>query len=612
MKQNKNKIMKPDQVFEVSFEVCNKIGGIYTVIKSKAQNMVNYYENKYCTIGVFNPKKPSLEFEPEITPDIMSDIFNDLEKQGIKCYYGTWLISGKPKTILIDSTNFMKEKNNIKKDLWDWYKVDSIRSDIMFDEPVVWSTAAGMLIEKICERYNKPVAQFHEWLSGAGLLYLKKKNLKIGTVFTTHATILGRTIASANVDLSRMINEGIKKKEIASLDLAAKYGVLDKHTLELACANACDVFSTVSDTTAKECEYIFGVKPDIILPNGLVFEEDITNEELVMMRKNYRKRMKEFLTAYFSRYYSVDFENIRSIFISGRYEFHNKGIDLFISALGMLNKRLKLNKIDKTIIAFILIPSKIRGEKMSVLKDISLYREMDNYVESNLPNIKERILSFLSNGELPKNTEDLFGDDFIQTCRNMMMIFISKRNKQGAAPPLCAFDLDYPEQDDAIVRALLNNDLLNREEDKVKVIFYPSYLNPGDRLIGLSYEPAMRTFDLGVFPSYYEPWGYTPLEAAKHGVLSITTDLSGFGKFIEGKDEIKNGGIWVIKRENRTDEDVLKDLVDLMYRIVLFSRNERVRYRMLAKDLASLADWNQLFKNYITAHELSLENLKKS
>ncbi|ODS42552.1 MAG: hypothetical protein MSIBF_04355 [Candidatus Altiarchaeales archaeon IMC4] len=597
-------------IFEVSFEVCNKVGGIYTVIKSKAPRMVEYYGDKYCAVGSYDRKKSPLEFDTAKTPASMKGAFDDMEKSGIKCYYGTWLISGRPKAILIDSSGFMKEANRIKGDLWEHYKVDSIKSEFMFDEPVVWAFAAGMLVEKLAGKSDGNVsAQFHEWLAGAGLLYLKMNNSPVGCVFTTHATTLGRTLAGADVDLYKMVNEGVESREIASLDLARRYGVLAKHTMEVACANVCDVFSTVSEITGKEAQYTLGRKPDILLPNGITMEENITVEELAIMRREYRKHMRAFFSAYFSRYYEIDFDHIRSIFISGRYEFHNKGLDIFIESLGKINERLRSEKSKRIVIAFISVPASVRGEKTTVLKDHSLYREMEECIEENLPYIKGLIMDSLVRGKIPKDTCDLFDDEFVDTCRNMVAHFIEKRGQSPAKnPPLCAFELDYPEENDPIISALAKNGLLNREGDNVKVIFYPAYLAPGDRLIGLSYDKVMMTFDLAVFPSYYEPWGYTPLEAAKMGVMAVTTDLSGFGKFIGDKSD----GISVIKRDNRPDRDVVEDLTNKVYQTITLARNERVNHRLDARRLASLADWSVLAKNYVKAHEMALEKAKKN
>ena len=604
------KMKNADYVFEVSYEVCNKVGGIYAVLRSKTPRMVEHYGSNYHLIGFYDPVKARVEFDEQENFKNHRDITNimhELEEEGIKVHYGKWLIPGHPKTFLIDSSGLMNKKNEIKTKLWDDFKIDSLHADNTFNEPVVWATAVGMLLERLIDvkpfKNSKCVSQFHEWLSGAGLLYIMKSNLEIGTVFTTHATMLGRSMAGFGVDLYKIVGDGLKNNEVASVDLARRYNVPDKHTIEVASAQNSDVFTTVSEITAKEAHYLLGRKPDMILPNGLDIEKFPEIEELSVLRRQYRNRMRNFLVAYFSRYYYVDFYNIRSVFISGRYEFHNKGIDLFIEALSRLNEKMKSENVTKNVIAFIWIPSATRGENIEVLKNISLYDEMEHQVESAMPEIKERILRALTSGRIPKNIQELLSEDFLAASREMMAHFTEKKSQ---LPPLCSFELSYPEYDDAIMRALRNNGLLNREEDKVKVIYYPAYLSSADRLIGLEYNQAALTCDLGVFPSYYEPWGYTPLETAAHGSLSITTDLSGFGKFIEGKGD----GICVLKRENRKWEDIVSDLASKMYEIVMLQRKELVQRRINAKELSRLADWKNLVENYIRAHDLALENMK--
>ncbi len=593
-----------DAVFEVSYEVCNKVGGIYTAVSSKAKQIVEYYGDNYYAIGFFDPAKSKIEFDEKGIPEEFEKVFKNLEKHEIKCYYGTWLIPGRPNTILIDPSKFIKNVNQIKTDLWDKHKVDSINSDNTFNEPVVWAIAVGMFLVDLLKtdkfKNLKCVSQFHEWLSGAALLYLKENLKDAATVFTTHATMLGRVMAGADVDIFRIVDEGIKKGEVASMDLARQYGVIDKHTVEIACANNSDIFTTVSSVTANEAEYILGRKPDLILPNGIDISRFPTAEEIHILRKKYRKQTKEFFTAYFSRYYDFDLENIRSIFISGRYEFHNKGIDLFIDALGKLNGKLKQSKSDKTAIAFIFIPAKIRGENIMILKNIALYEGMEDNVDNTLPDIKEKILNLLTNGKIPEDISDVLSDEFLQACRRMMEHFTETR---GREPPLCTFDLSYPEQNDLIIRSLRNNNLLNRKEDRVKAIFYPTYLSSADRLLTLEYEQAVLTCDLGVFPSYYEPWGYTPLESAAMGILSVTTDMTGFGKFIEGKGD----GIYVLKRKNREWDDTVEDLATRMYEVVTLPADKLAKQRIDAKETAALADWKILVKNYIKAHNLALK-----
>lgn len=610
------------QIYEVAYEVCNKVGGIYTVLESKAQEMVNNYGENYCAVGFFDKVNSGIEFDSGEPPQNIKKIFDELEKFGIKCYYGTWLISGRPKTILVDAVNFAKETNRVKGELWNLYDVDSLRSGVEFNEPVLWAYACGMLIEKLTKdsdsKESVSIAHFHEWMSGAGLLYLKNakknNNLKIATVFTTHATILGRTMAGAGERLQEIVRESIEKSETVSLDVARKYGILDKHTIEKACAQESDIFTTVSDLTSREAQYILGRKAEVILPNGLNMDRFLTIDDLTVMKRTHRKQMQKFLTAYFLRYYDIDLKNIRSMFISGRYEFHNKGIDLFIEALGKLNEKLRKEKSEgkknKIAISFIFVPTKTWGENIEVLKNKSLYSEMENRIEDELENIKEGILNLLTKVKVPYNVKEILGDEFVQKCRKMAMHFAEKR---GEMPPLCAFDLAYPEYNDSVMNALRRNGLNNHETDQVKVIFYPAYLSSADRLIGLDYTDATITFDLGVFPSYYESWGYTPLEAVAQGIPAVTTDLSGYGKFVNNLKEegvISDGGVYVLKREGIIWENIVNDLASEMYKLVVMEKKDLSKLRRSAKEIAYFADWKILIKYYIEAHNLALEKVK--
>ncbi len=609
------------QIYEVAYEVCNKVGGIYTVLESKAQEMVNYYGENYCAIGFFDKTKSRVEFDQSAAPENINKIFVELEKQGIKGYYGTWLTSGRPKTILVDAAGFLGEINKIKGELWNLYGVDSLHSNSEWGEPVLWAYACGILIEKLMENSNHPaIAHFHEWMAGAGLLYLesvkKNKNLKISTIFTTHATILGRSMANAGENLHEIVRECVEKCETASLEGPRKYGILDKHTIEKACAQNADVFTTVSDLTARESEYTLGKKAEVILPNGLNIDKFLTIDDLTVMKRRNRKQMRGFLTSYFGRYYDVDLMDIRSIFISGRYEFHNKGIDVFIDALGKLNEKLKKEKAagikTKIVISFIFVPTKTWGENVDVLKNRSLYSEMENRIEDELDNIKEGILNVLTKVRVPGRVEEILSMEFIHKCRKMAVHFAEIR---GQTPPLSAFNLAYSEWNDEILKSLRKNGLNNHETDQVKVVFYPAYLSAADRLIGLDYNDAIITFDLGVFPSYYESWGYTPLEAAAQGVSSVTTDLSGYGKYVNNLKEsgaISDGGVYVLKRDKRTWDEITDDLTGEMYEFVVMPKKELTRRRINAKEIAGFVDWKILIKNYIDAHELAIKRLDEN
>ncbi len=598
---------KADFVFEVSFEICNKVGGIYTVIKSKAAQMINEYDGNYFTIGFYSAKNARNEFDekkPE-NPEI-EKVLKTLESEGIKVYYGTWLIPGTPKTFLVEAGSDSGKINTLKKRLWEAHNIDSLKSDSWFNDPILWSQSVGRLIEELMKvepfKGSDCVAQFHEWLAGAGLIHLKDRDVKIATVFTTHATMLGRTIASSGTDLYAMVDNGLENGEKATEDLARQYGVLDKFGMESVSANEADVFTTVSEITGREATYILGRKPEVLLFNGLDMSKYPSMEEIAVLRGKYRHEMRKFLRAFFNRYYEMDFYNMRSMFLSGRYEYHNKGIDVYIDALGKLNERMKKENSKKNAIAFIFVPTGTRGESIRVLKNVALFEDMHDKVDEILPDVKNKLLnSLIVKGEVP---DEIMTKESFNELRKILNHFQELR---GQIPPLSAFELSYPEENDEILNACKKNGLLNRKEDKVKIIFYPAYLSSADRLIGMEYSQATLTCDVGVFPSFYEPWGYTPLECAAQASLSITTDLAGYGLFIRDKGK----GVQVLDVTTKKYEEIVDDLHESLYEIVTLDSKEMSKRRMNARDLAFLADWSVLVKKYVEAHDLAVENMKK-
>ncbi|MFH1126468.1 MAG: glycosyltransferase [Candidatus Altiarchaeota archaeon] len=582
-------------LIEVSYEVCNKVGGIYSLLKSKAPYITREYGRNYLAIGPYFHDKAVVEFDEQDPPERLVNTIEELVASGIKCHYGRWLIDGTPNAILVDHTGYFKELDYIKKSLWEFAKVDSLFADNWFNDPVVWSTAVGVLLDRMLtvNKEGKHIAHFHEWLAGGCLLKLRQMNSKIATVFTTHATVLGRKLAAVGEPVHRMMETGFD--ETKNLELARFHDELSKHTMEFACAKHADVFTTVSEITGREAEHFLGRKPDVLLPGGIDLNKYPSMEELTVQRRDNKAHIKNFLVPYFNRYYSMDFNNTRIMFISGRYEFHNKGIDVFIDALGRLNERMKNEKTPENVVVFIFIPSATRGEDFRVLKNKSLYEEMKEHVLQLIPEVEDEMVHSLTMGEVPKQ---FLNDEIRNELRKLAQHFIERR---GETPPLCAFELAYPMEQDFIMQALWKNRLLNREEDKVKVIYYPSYLSPADRLISLDYNQAVMTCDVGVFPSYYEPWGYTPIEAAALGAIAITTDLAGFGKFIEGKGR----GIYVLKREKKSGDETVEDLTSKLYEVVRMSKKELMECGMNAKELSSLADWSKFIKNYVEAYRLA-------
>lgn len=589
---------RADYLFEVSWEVCNKVGGIYTVVKSKANQMMKHYKN-YFLIGPYFKEKARMEFELKPHPAIFNDIFNKLRDLGINCHFGIWHIEGRPNTILIDFSQIINNKNQIKEELWNNYKIDSLGTGWDFEEPVLWSHAVGCLIAKFFEQNQdkKIIAHFHEWLTGAGLLYLKNQNIKIGTIFTTHATILGRTLAGNNYPLYDIIDKINPNEEAYKLNIQSKY------LLEKACAEYCDVFTTVSEITGIEAEKILGRKPDILVLNGLDIRKFPNLEESSLKHITNRNKIREFITSYFFPYYTFDLNHTLLLFILGRYEFRNKGIDIFIKVLGNLNEILKKQKTSRTVISFFWIPQDNQGIKREQLENKNYYMHIKNFVDYNSEDILSKIVhELVCRQNISK--EKILSGEFLNALKKDLMRFKRKGN-----PPLCTHYIKN-ELNDPIISSLLKQGLDNKEDDRVKAILYPVYLDGSDGLINLPYYDSISGCHLGIFPSYYEPWGYTPLESAALGVPAITSDLAGFGRFIQHKvKNTMNDGIFILKRYQQSEEQIINSFTDYISKFCKRDTTVRVKNKINAMELAHLANWSILVKNYIKAHNLALEKI---
>ena len=581
-----------NNLFEVSFEVCNRVGGIYRVLESKAKRMVQHYGDSYFLIGPYFPQKAKGEFKEEATPKELKPVFQKLQEEGITCYYGRWMVEGKPKTILVEVNGFFNNIDNIKKELWDNFGVDSINAGHDFNEPVCWSYVTGKIINEIAsiDKKKKTTAHFHEWLCGAGLLYLKQNKSSVRTVFTTHATTLGRSLAFHSVNFYPIL------KEINITEEVNKMGIQAKHSIERAAAVESDIFTTVSEITALEAEHFLGRKPDIVLPNGLDMDKYLTFEEVVIKHRIQRRRLRRFVASYFFPYYTFDIEKTLFYFLIGRNEFKAKGVDVFIRSLGKLNEKMRKAKSEKTIIAFLFVPVQTKGINPSLLENMEYFRDIQESLDSVFPEMQERVSYSLIRGT-EINKETLISEDYLLEIDKKLL----RMNRKGEVPSLCTHHLAYPHSD--IIDALKEAELLNKEEDNVKVVFYPTYLTGHDGLSNLSYDEALEACHLGVFPSFYEPWGYTPLEAAALGVSSVTTDLSGFGRFCNTLEvKKKTPGIYVLEREKKEEEEAVEDLFNFMYAFSKLSRQERVLNKIEARKIAAKANWENFVLNYIEAH----------
>jgi glycogen(starch) synthase len=461
---------------------------------------------------------------------------------------------------------------------------------------------------KEIKEFNKKdvVAQFHEWLSGAGLIYLREKNLPVGLVFTTHATRIGRAKSNNGENLMKEITEGLKTGKTFDDKDAYKYELQAQHMMELNSAKYSDIFTTVSDIVKEEAKYILKREPDVVAPNALDLSGSFTTRSLTILHEKYREKINKFLEAYFSPYYPVRIKENVIIFISGRYEFLNKGVDYFISALKDLNERLMKRKTNKTVFAFILIPSGIKGPKNAVLESMVQYQKMMDIVEEKFTDIKDDVVSEMLYDK-KVDIKKILGKDFFV---RMKILSNFTHKYQGKNPPLCAYELDYEEKDDLILKKLEECGLTNKEEDRVKIIFYPTYLSPSDGLLGLSYKDFVIGSSIGAFPSRYEPWGYTPFETAVLRTLSITTDVSGFGAFVL-KNIPKKNPIKVLHLMNGSQHEIAKELADAIEFFVFVETEERTRLKIRTREAVDVLDWKVQAVNYFNAHKLALKEMKE-
>ena len=537
------KLIKPDYLFEVSWEVCNKMGGIYTVIATKALNQKSQYGRHHILIG------PDVWMHTTSNPDFTEDphLFRSWKakaaQDGFGVRIGRWNIPGKPIAILVDFKRFLSKQDELLGKLWETYQVDSITGDWDYKENVLFGFIAGRVIKHFVEHNltssETSVAHFHEWQTGSGLLFLQAVKAPVATVFTTHATMIGRCIAGHNLPLYDNL------KNYNGDEKAREFGVVSRHSMELKSAQNADVFTTVSDITAAECEQFLHRKPDVVTPNG--FENSFTpaTDELY---DEARAKARAKLLQVASVMADEPLEDKALIVgIGGRYEYRNKGIDVFIDALARLG-----NDIPRQVVAFIMVPGAHDGP--------------------------DRTLAACLAGKGPEHYST-------QTSHY----------------------LSYPDNDQ-ITNRFRECGLDNSVGGKVKIFFIPSYLNGNDGIFNTKYYDLLVGMDLALFPSYYEPWGYTPLEALAFRVPTLTTSLSGFGKWV---DKIYGGrphpGIAIIPRTDSNYQEVVEATKDRILELVALDKTTRRQYMENAREVASTALWDNQIKYYDQAYSLALE-----
>jgi len=547
----KNRLF-PDYIFETSWEVCNKVGGIYTVLSTRAETLNKVLNDHLIFIGPDCWKETKCPYMVE-DDKLFTDWKQETEKQGLKIKIGRWDIPGKPIAILVDFTPFFNNKNEIYTKLWNEYQVDSLHAYGDYDEASMFSYAAAKVVESFYHHYlnanQRIIYHANEWMTGLGLLYLQHELPQIATVFTTHATSIGRSIAGNNKPLYDYLFA------YNGDQMAEELNMQSKHSIEKQTALHADCFTTVSEITATECKELLDKPVDCVLPNG--FEDSFVpkGNAFTSKRKAARKRMLIIANALTGQQFNDDTLIVST---SGRYEFRNKGIDVFIEAM----KRLaESNQLHKDVLAFIDVPGWISEPR----------KDLADRLKSNTTFHTPLEYSMLTHWLHNMETDNVLG----------MM------NHLG---------------------------LHNTKEAKVKVIFMPCYLTGNDGIINLPYYDIILGNDLCIYPSYYEPWGYTPLEAIAFKVPCITTDLAGFGLWansVKGNYCEIEDGVKVIHRTDYNYSEVAEQIKDTILKYVSYEKNEVQKARNNANNLSKKALWQKFIEYYYDAYHLALTKAEK-
>ncbi len=547
MEQSQTKL---DLILETSWEVCNKVGGIYTVLSTKARALQKTYKDKVIFIGpdVWTETSPSPFFKE--VKSLLRDWRQELSlPNGISVRVGRWEIPGRPIAVLVKFDGMYAVKDQFYGRMWELFGVDSLHAYGDYDEACAFSHAAGIVGESLIKFYapdsNRVIAHFDEWTTGMGLLYIRANMPRIATVFTTHATSIGRSICGNGKPLYDQLHNYNGDVMARELNMEAK------HSLEKTAAHNADCFTTVSEITADECEQLLGRRPEVVTYNG--FEKDFVPKAKAfdITRNNARKRLFDVVHALTG---VAPAEESFILATSGRCEYRNKGLDVFLDMLD----RLRSTPLARPVIAYIMVPAWVREARVD-----------------------------LANA-------------------------ISTGNYERLADATLTHDLNNPN-DDAVLCRIRQLGFNNNPDDRVKVFYVPSYLNGNDGIFNMPYYDLLAGFDASVFASYYEPWGYTPLESVAFGVPTITTSLSGFGRWIEasGRQGFASSGVAVEQRGDSDYHQVCTQIANDVTMLIAGSEEENIKISAAARQSADLAAWTHFIGLYYNAYDVALDNVTK-
>ena len=540
--------MNPDYIFESSWEVCNKVGGIYTVLSTRANTLQQEMQDKVFFIGPDVWRDNECPYFKEDSK-LLAEWKIQATEDGLNVKVGRWTIPGNPIAILVDFQKYFEKKNEIYGWLWENYQVDSLHAYGDYDEASMFSYAAALVVESYynfaLSSKDKVIYHANEWMTGLGLLYVNNKLPQVGTIFTTHATSIGRSIAGNMKPLYDYLFA------YNGDQMAGELNMQSKHSIEKQTAFHCDCFTTVSEITARECVELLDKPVDVVLPNGFDNSFVPANAStFTKKRKAARKRLLEVANALLGEQLDDDTLIVST---SGRYEFRNKGVDVYIESM---NRLLRDKDLKKKVLAFIEVPGWVGEPRQDLIERLASGKKFDTPLE------------------VPQVTHWL-----------------------------------HEMSHDNVLGMMKFYDMHNRKDENVKVIFLPCYLDGRDGVLNMTYYDIVLGNDLCIYPSYYEPWGYTPLEAIAFKVPCITTDLAGFGQWVNstvGHEGQLMDGVKVIHRTDYNYSEVADAIKDTVAEFSAMTKKQVSDARSAADKLSKKALWSEFIKYYHEAYDIAL------
>lgn len=593
------------KLFEVAWEVCNQVGGIYTVIRSKVPSVIEKWGNEnYFLLGPYFEEQAAAHFDPATDySDPVGKAVLEMQSRGFDVYYGKWIVSGRPNVVLFNPYSVYDKLGEIKYFLYKDFNISIPAHDDLLDKVTAFGFMVREFFHYLCVeklKENKIVAHFHEWMAGLPIPGIRKSNLDVKVVFTTHATLLGRYLAMNDQNFYHHLPFYNWEAE------AARFNVRPIVEIERASAHGAHVFTTVSEVTARECTHLLGRTPDSILPNGLNIDRFESLHHIQNLHLEVKEQIHEFVMGHFFQSYSFDLDKTLYFFTSGRYEYQNKGYDLTLEALARLNWKMQQAGLDTTVVAFFITKRPFYSFNPEVLEAKAKIEEVHRVVAEITEQVGANLYKEVTSAEGPYRFPEL---------NNMVSDYLKlklRRNVQSwkthKLPKIITHTL-VDDSKDEILNFLRTANLVNNRHDRVKVVYHPDFISITNPLFKMDYTRFVRGCHLGIFPSMYEPWGYTPLECLASGVPSITSNLAGFGDYVvKNIPDHDDKGMYIIDRTDGNFNRAAEDLSNMMFQFVQMSRRDRISLRYKSEEASLHFDWSNLGSYYDAVY---LEAMKR-